>query len=326
MASQGAFTATVAKLISRRRALRTLAAGALLGLGVAALPSFASAADKEPVVVASKIDGEGALLGNILLLMFEKGGIPTVNKVQMGATKVVREALLAGEIGIYPEYTGNGAFMLSDVGNPAWKNWEQGYERVKKLDAEKNHLVWLEPAPANNTWAIAVRNDLAEKYKLSSLKDLGPALKDGMPFKIAAGAEFVEREDALPSFEKTYSFDLNQDQILSFPGNNTAVFLKAAAEQNSGVNAAVVYGTDGAVASLGLTVLNDPEGAQPVYAPAPVVREAVLKAYPQIPELLNPVFKTLDTKTLQELNGEVAINGMDPKVVARDYLKAQGFL
>ncbi len=301
-----------------------------LALFISALSvlSFTSPAyaDQDKVVIASKIDGEGALLGNLLVLMFEKANIPHISKVQMGATKIVREALLAGEIDIYPEYTGNGAFMLSDTENSAWKNWQQGYNRVRELDKQRNQLIWLQPAPANNTWAIAVRNDVADQYQLHSLADLGPALDKGMRFKIAAGAEFVERQDALPSFEYNYGFKLTQDQILSFPGNNTAVFLKAAAEQNSGVNAAVVYGTDGAISALGLTVLDDPKGAQPVYAPAPVVREAILERYPNLPELLNPVFDTLDTKTLQSLNSKISIDGMDPRAVAKQYLQSKGLL
>lgn len=284
------------------------------------------AANDDTLVVASKIDGEGALLGNLLVLVLEDAGFSVKNRVQMGATKIVREALLAGEIDIYPEYTGNGAFMLSDVENPAWKSWQAGYDRVKELDMAQNQLAWLMPAPANNTWAIAVRNDLAGEYGLESLADLGPALAKGMKFKIAAGAEFVERADALPSFESTYSFDLAQDQILSFPGNDTSVFIKAAAEGSSGVNAAVVYGTDGAVASLGLTVLSDPSGAQPVYAPAPVVRKEVLDAHPKIADLLAPVFSKLDTKTLQSLNAQVSIDGIDAKVVATDFLESNGLL
>ncbi|MGX9417760.1 glycine betaine ABC transporter substrate-binding protein OsmF [Vibrio sp. WJH972] len=286
----------------------------------------ALAADAKPVVIASKIDGEGSLLGNILVAIFDHTQIPYVDKVQMGATNIVRQALLAGEIDIYPEYTGNAAFMLNDPNNPAWKNWQQGYDRAKKLDFEQNKLIWLQPSPANNTWAIAVREDLAEEYQLSSLKDLQPALNNGMAFKIAAGAEFVERADALPSFETTYQFKLSQDQILPFPGNDTTVFIKTAAEYNSGVNAAVVYGTDGSLAALGLKVLDDPMGAQPVYAPAPVVRASIIESYPQLPELLNPVFATLTTETLQHLNSQISIDGIDAKTVARDYLTSKGFL
>ncbi|VTP71872.1 Substrate binding domain of ABC-type glycine betaine transport system [Leclercia adecarboxylata] len=82
---------------------------------------------------------------------------------------MVRGAITSGELDIYPEYTGNGAFFFKDENDPAWKNAKAGYEKVKKLDAEQNKLMWLTPAPANNTWTIAVRKDLAEKGKLTSL-------------------------------------------------------------------------------------------------------------------------------------------------------------
>jgi osmoprotectant transport system substrate-binding protein len=97
----------------------------------------------EPVKVGSKIDTEGALLGNIILQVLESHGVKTVNKVQLGTTPVVRGAITSGELDIYPEYTGNGAFFFKDENDPAWKNAKAGYEKVKKLDAEQNKLVWL---------------------------------------------------------------------------------------------------------------------------------------------------------------------------------------
>ncbi|EEB4698622.1 ABC transporter substrate-binding protein, partial [Salmonella enterica subsp. enterica serovar Enteritidis] len=197
-----------------------------------------------PVTVGSKIDTEGALLGNMILQVLESHGVKTVNKIQLGTTPVVRGAITAGELDIYPEYTGNGAFFFKDENDPAWKNAKQGFEKVKKLDAEQNKLVWLTPAPANNTWTIAVRQDIAEKNKLSSLADLSRYLKEGGTFKLAASAEFIERADALPAFEKAYDFTLNQNQLLSLAGGDTAVTIKAAAQQTSGVNAAMAYGTD----------------------------------------------------------------------------------
>ena len=102
--------------------------------------------------------------------------------------------------------------------------------------------------------------------------------------------------------------------------------IKAAAQQTSGVNAAMAYGTDGPVAALGLQTLTDPKGVQPVYAPAPVVRDTVLKAYPQMGEWLDPVFASLDEKTLQQLNASIAVEGLDAKKVAADYLKQKGFV
>lgn len=279
-----------------------------------------------PVTVGSKIDTEGALLGNMILQVLEGHGVKTVNKIQLGTTPVVRGAITAGELDIYPEYTGNGAFFFKDENDPAWKNAKQGFEKVKKQDAEQNKLVWLTPAPANNTWTIAVRQDIAEKNKLSSLADLSRYLKEGGTFKLAASAEFIERADALPAFEKTYDFTLNQNQLLSLAGGDTAVTIKAAAQQTSGVNAAMAYGTDGPVAALGLQTLSDPKGVQPIYAPAPVVRESVLQAYPQIADWLQPVFASLDEKTLQQLNAKIAVEGLDAKKVAADYLRQKGWV
>ncbi|EJK9927351.1 ABC transporter substrate-binding protein [Cronobacter sakazakii] len=292
--------------------------------GLVLLAAGAQAA--EPVKVGSKIDTEGALLGNVILQVLESHGVKTVNKIQLGTTPVVRGAITSGELDIYPEYTGNGAFFFKQENDPAWKNAKQGYEKVKKLDAEQNKLVWLTPAAANNTWTIAVRQDLAQKNKLTSLADLSRYLKEGGTFKLAASAEFIERPDALPAFEKAYQFKLNQDQMLSLAGGDTAVTIKAAAQQTSGVNAAMAYGTDGPVAALGLQTLTDPKGVQPVYAPAPVVREAVLKAYPDMPQWFEPVFKALDEKTLQELNAQIAVEGLDAGKVASQWLKEKGLV
>lgn len=296
--------------------------GALLLAAAVSSPLQAASAVK----VGSKIDTEGALLGNIILQVLESHEVATINKVQLGTTPVVRGAITSGELDIYPEYTGNGAFFFKDENDPAWKNAQQGYEKVKTLDAEKNHLVWLTPAPANNTWTIAVRQDVAQKNKLTSLDDLSRYLKAGGSFKLAASAEFIERQDALPAFEKAYDFKLNQPQLLSLAGGDTAVTIKAAAQQTSGVNAAMAYGTDGPVAALGLQTLTDPKGVQPIYAPAPVVREAVLKAYPEIDAWLKPVFASLDEKTLQQLNARIAVEGVDAKKVAADFLKQKGLV
>lgn len=302
--------------------MATTWSGALALAALISLPLQAA----EPVKVGSKIDTEGALLGNMIQQVLESHGVKTINKIQLGTTTVVRGAIVAGELDIYPEYTGNGAFFFKDENDPAWKNAQQGYEKVKRLDQEKHQLVWLTPAPANNTWTIAVRQDLAEKNKLTSLADLSRYLKQGGEFKLAASAEFIERPDALPAFEKAYGFNLNQNQLLSLAGGDTAVTIKAAAQQTSGVNAAMAYGTDGPVAALGLQTLSDPQGVQPIYAPAPVVREAVLKAYPQIADWLQPVFASLDEKTLQQLNARIAVEGQDAKRVAADYLQQKGLL
>jgi osmoprotectant transport system substrate-binding protein len=301
---------------------RRLFTGTLL----AALLASGAAEAQTAVRVGSKIDTEGSLLGNLIIQVLEAGGIHTENKVQLGNTKIVRGAITAGEIDIYPEYTGNGAFMFSVEKDPAWKDAKAGYEKVKALDFQANKIVWLEPAPANNTWAIAIRKDVAQTNKLKTLDDMGRWIAGGGKFKLAASAEFIERPDALPAFQTAYGFKLKQDQLLTLAGGDTTVTIKAAAEQTSGVNAAMAYGTDGPVAALGLVVMDDPKGVQPIYAPAPIVRADVLEKNPKIRDLLAPVFKTLDGPTLQALNARIALGGEDAKKVAASYLKAKGFV
>jgi osmoprotectant transport system substrate-binding protein len=288
----------------------------------AAFPAVAG----PPVVVASKIDTEGALLGNMMLSVLASHGVAVRNRLQLGPTNIVRAAILAGQIDIYPEYTGNGALFFHMEENPVWKSRARGYAEVAKLDLARNHLVWLAPAPANNTWVIAVRRDLAQHDHLLTMSEFARYANGGGYIKLAASAEFVESPSALPAFEASYGFRLTDQQLLTLSGGNTSATLRAAAEGMSGVDAAMAYGTDGAIAALGLVALEDDEGAQIVYAPAPVIREAVLQQYPQIAGLLDPVFASLTLATLQRLNAEIAVDGEDAGAVAVSFLKSKRFL
>lgn len=272
-----------------------------------------------PVVVSSKIDTEGSVLGELIIQTLERNGIATEDRLQLGGTSVVRSALKAGEIDLYPEYTGNGAFFFDMADSLVWNDADDAYKTVKARDAEQG-LVWLQPTSANNTWAMSIREDVAVAHDLSTLDDLTEYLAQGGAFKFAASAEFVESAQALPAFQKAYGFELSNDQLLVLSGGNTAATMRAAAQQTSGVNAAMTYGTDGGLRALGLVVLEDSKGVQPVYQPAPVVRASVLETHPRIELLLNEVFATLDLVTLQTLNADVAVNGLSPDQVARDYL------
>lgn len=295
-------------------------AGAALALFVSLAPAQAQ------VVVGSKIDTEGGVLGNIIRLVLEHGGISTTDRIQLGATPVVRNAIIAGEIHIYPEYTGNAAYFFDKADEPIWKDAQKAYEEARKLDYEANQIVWLTASPANNTWGIAVRQELAQENNLKTLSDFGKFVSDGGKVVLAASSEFVNSAAALPAFQSTYGFELKSDQLITLSGGDTAATIAAAANQTSGANAAMVYGTDGGIASSGLVVLEDDKNVQPVYQPAPIVREDVLKEYPQIEELLKPVFERLDLETLQELNGRVQVGGEAANAVAEDFLKTNDLL
>lgn len=278
------------------------------------------------VVVSSKIDTEGALLGNVISQALKANGIATSDRISLGTTPILRKAITAGEIDIYPEYTGNAGFFFNKADDAAWKDAEKGYALAKQLDYDANKIVWLDPAPANNTWAIGLRSDVAGPNKLKSLSDFGKWVSGGGKVKLAGSAEFVNSAGALPAFQKTYGFTLKPEQILSLSGGDTSATIKAAADQTDGVNAAMVYGTDGGIAAADLVVLDDDKGVQPVYAPAPIIRESVLKTNPKIAEVLKPVFAGLDLKTLQGLNARIQVNGEPAADVAKDYLKSKGLV
>ena len=295
---------------------------------VAAVLAFAMTpvATQAQVVVSSKIDTEGGVLGNIILQVLGANGIATTNRLQLGGTPVVRKAIAEGAIDIYPEYTGNGAFFFQKAEDPVWKDAAKAYESVKKLDYDANKIVWLSPSPANNTWGIALRRDIAEAGNLKTLSDFGKYVSSGGAVILAASSEFVNSAAALPAFQKAYGFTLKPEQLITLSGGDTAATIAAAANQTNGANAAMVYGTDGGIAPSGLVVLEDDKGVQPVYQPAPIIREAVLKEHPEIENLLKPVFEKLDLVTLQELNGRVQVGGEPVKAVAADFLKKNGFL
>ncbi|MEO5755394.1 MAG: glycine betaine ABC transporter substrate-binding protein, partial [Mesorhizobium sp.] len=226
-----------------------LLAGAALVLGLAITSANAQ------VVVSSKIDTEGGVLGNIIQLVLNANNIKTTDRIQLGGTPVVRKAITAGEIDIYPEYTGNAAFFFEKADDPVWKDAAKAYEAAKKLDYDANKIVWLSPSPANNTWAIALRKEVAETNKLATLSDFGKYVAGGGQVVLAASAEFVNSAAALPAFQTTYGFKLKPEQLITLSGGDTAATIGAAANQTSGANAAMVYGTDGGIAPSGLVVL-----------------------------------------------------------------------
>ncbi len=181
--------------------------------------SFAAGAlAAAPVIVSSKLDLEGALLGQMMLLALAKVGVPTVNQLQIGPTAILRQALLSGAVDLCVEYTGNAAFFFHQEDDPVWKNAAAGYARAASLDYARNRIVWLQPAPADNTWVIALPNALAEANNLRTLEDFAGFVRAGNRVKLGASAEFVESAAGLPAFEQTYGFRLQATQLLVLSG------------------------------------------------------------------------------------------------------------
>ncbi len=299
---------------------KTTAATAIL------IAAFGASTVSAEVVVGSKIDTEGNLLGNMIKLVLQDAGIEVSDRISLGSTPIVRQAITSGEIDIYPEYTGNAAFFFDKADSDVWRDAGKAYEEAAKLDAEENDIVWLTPAPANNTWAIALRQDLAQENSLVTMSDLGAYISDGGDITLAASSEFVNSEAALPAFQEAYGFEMSNDQLVILSGGDTAATIRAAAEGIDGSNAAMVYGTDGAIAEVGLKVMEDDKSVQPVYQPTPIIRREALEETPEVEALLKPVFEGLDLETLQELNARIQLGGESAQSVAEDYLTQAGLL
>ncbi len=302
------------------RFFKALCIAATLAL-MASAPSRAS----PPVVISSKLSSESAMIGEMIRLVLSAAGIPTVDRLKIGATPVVRRALLDGEIDLYVEYTGNGGIFFNMPGNPAWKDFSKGYELGARLDQARNRIVWLTPAPASNAWALAVRRDVADAYHLRTMSDFARWVRGGGQVVLACSAEFANA-GTLRSLEDTYGFKLTSDQLIVLAGGETTAMITAAAARTDGTNTAMVYATDGGIAAANLVVLEDDKHDQPIYAPVPLIREAVLRDYPQIAALVKPLMESLDRETLQHLNERVQVDGESIESVASAYLEQKGLL
>lgn len=277
------------------------------------------------VRVASYLDSEAEVLGNMVLILLERNGIPTVDKTKFGTPDICRKALLQGEIDLLITYTGSGQFWHNDQ-TDVWSDPVKGYERVKQLDKEKYNIIWLTPSPANNTEMICTTKEMAEKYGLKTMEDFAKYVNNRGKVKLICSQSFADSELGLKGFEKAYGFKLSKDQLITLSHGNTAEMLKALANGTNGVNFSLCYGTDGQLEDLGLVVIEDPKSVPPVYLPCPAIRGEVLKVYPQIADILKPVFESLTADVLRKLNKQVAFEGKSGRDVATQYLKEKGFI
>jgi len=277
--------------------------------------------------VGSKQFTESLVTAKLNIKALENAGYTVTDQTPLGGSDVNRAALLSGEIDAYPIGTAVSNYLINEgveVPEGLSQTTQESYEFVRDYDAETNQLTWLEPAPANNTFAFAVTQAFAEENGLTTVADLAEYVNAGGEVMMETSDEFAQRPDGIASFESTYGFDLANDQLLIIAGASPAQTEQALSEGSNGVNVAMAFATDGAIQAYELTVLEDPDGAQPVFQPTPVFRSEVIEANPDIAEILNPIFASLDNETLQELNTQVDVDGESPNAVAEAYLQSLG--
>lgn len=270
--------------------------------------------------VGSKEFTEQLILGQITIQVLEDAGADVSDETGLVGSDTVRAALVSGDIDMYWEYTGTG--WINHLGNtePVVGEQEQ-YDAVAKADLEENGITWLEPAPFNNTYAIATSDENAEELGVASLSDLAAVSEDNPDaFTLCAAAEFLARDDGLPGLEEAYGF--------SFGDNVSELDLGlvyASIDKGDPCTFGEVFATDGRIAALGLTVLTDDEEFFPSYLPSLNVGEGV-EGIDQLEELFAPVAARLDTETIRALNAQVDVDGEQPEDVARSFLEESGLI
>ena len=274
------------------------------------------------ISVGSKEFTEQKILGQIAIQALEAAGATVEDRTGLAGTDAAREALTSGEIDAYWEYTGTGWITLLGHTEPKPDSQKQ-YEAVAEEDLKKNRIRWLEPAPANNSFAIAVRSEAAGVLGVTSLSELG-VLAQLRPedATLCAASEFLKREDGLPGVERAYDFELPNDNIVELEEDR----IYGAIDEGGRCNFGEVFITDGRIKALDLTVLEDDEQFFPFYNPSLNVRKEVIDEYPGIADVLAPISEKLDNETLQRLNAAVEMDGKSEERVARKFLRENGLL
>jgi osmoprotectant transport system permease protein len=293
--------------VSARVALLTALFSAPFATGVAQQPE-----PQRPVVVASKPFGESYLLAEMFAQLLEARGLPVVRRSGLGATEIAFGALRAGEIDVYPEYTGTGLLVI--LGDRPSANPHAVYDRVSREFARRFGARWLPPLGFENTYAIAVRRATAAQYGLHTLSDLARVGN-----RITAGftPDFIGRADGLPGLTRTYDFRPARVRAL-LPAVKYQALASGAVDVIDG------YSTDGLIARYDLVVLEDDKHFFPPYEAAALVGARLQREGPRAIAALTELSGRLDVNLMRRLNQRVEVAHEPITRVAADALRALG--
>jgi osmoprotectant transport system substrate-binding protein len=274
----------------------------------AALVSCGGGKAKETKVrVGSKNFTESLILAEIYALALEDAGIGVERNFDL-ASSVVHTALTGDSIDLYPEYTGTGLLVVLKlylITDP-----DEVYRVVKEQYKERFNVVWLDYAQANDGQGIMVTKTVSDTYGIRTISDLQ---RNAREIRFASQGEFDERDDALPGLAKVYG---------PFTWKSSRVYdgaLKIQVLKSGDADAAPAWTTEGYLADPFFVLLEDDKRAWPPYNIAPVVRQNVLDAHPQIAAALNAVNAKLDTPAITALNAKVDIDKREYQDVAKEF-------
>jgi glycine betaine/choline ABC-type transport system substrate-binding protein len=280
---------------------RSLGAIPLLLLGILA----GCGRREDVIVVGSKNFTEQRILGELLAQTVEAAGLRAQRKFDLGGTFVCDAAIRAGQIDMYVEYTGTAlAAILKEA--PAGRDARQVYERVKEVYA-KDGLVWMEPLGFDNTFALVVRGEDAQRLGVRTISDAVPYARG---WKAGFGYEFKERADGYGGLAKTYGL-----QFADIKTMDLGLIYRALVDRQ--VDLVAGNATDGQIESLRLVVLADDKKYFPPYEAAVVARASTLNDRPALSEKLRHLAGTLSAQTMAKLNYAVDGQHMSPADVIR---------
>jgi len=288
----------------------------------AAAGSLAGKADLKgkTFTVSGKDFDEQLVLCEMTIAVLQSAGATVNPKCNLGGTQVVRDALKAGQVDMYWDYTGTA--QVTFLGGKPIQNAQQQYDAVKTADLAKNQIEWLAPTKFNNTYAIAVSEAKAAELNLKTDSDIAAYYNKGGTGTMCVESEWLNRDDGLPGFLKTYGFKL--------PGGKPQVLDTGAVYQATADPTKCLFGevftTDGRIKALNLRVLTDDKTYQPLYNAALTVRKPVFDANPGLADLFAPVADALTNDEMLKLNAQKSQDNIPERKVARDWLISKGFI
>jgi osmoprotectant transport system substrate-binding protein len=287
---------------SRRRAL---------GL-IAATPLFAGCVfDRSAIRVGSKNFTESFVIAEIYAQSLEGTGLHVRRLFNLGSTQIAIAAMRRGNIDLYPEYTGTA--LIDVLHLPPIADSHAAYAVVARLFKERYDIVWLEPAPMNDSQALATTREVAARYRLATLSDCARAAPS---LRLATIQEFLARPDGLPGLQRFYG-GFHFREVRTYD-----IALKYRALLEGRADVASAFSTDGAIATNALVVLRDDRQFWSAYNVAPVVRAAALAERPQIARILNAVSPRITNGAAAMMNAQVENAQADPADVAAAFLRS----
>ena len=268
------------------------------------------------LTVGSKEFTESIVLGQITRLALEDAGAEVDDRTGISGSATVREALLAEEIDMYWDYTGTG--WVNILGNTPEDAPEDLYQAVAEADAE-NGVAWLEPAPFEDTYRIAVTNSFSEENDVVTTSDAAEFVTANPDQgAICAASEFINRDDGLPGLQEAYGFQFTEVVELDLNLIYTQI--------GDSCTFGEVFSTDGRIVAQDLTVLEDDRDFFVEYRGALTMRQETLDEYPAIADVMAPISEALTDEAVTALNARVDVDGEQPEDVAQEWLEEQGFL